>query len=392
MIEDRWFRRLLRVLPFDFRADYGRDMEQVFRAERREAARQGVIGLAGLWVRAARDILSIGPREHLAQLGEDARYALRGMRRQPAFVTVAALTLALGIGANTAIFSLVHAVLLRPLPYPDAGRLVSVWNRWSAVPEAGLSDPEYLDYAERSRSLAIAAVATMPMNVAGGTGDAERLGGALVTANTFEVLGVQPALGRGFRPEEDARGGPAVAIISDRLWRRRFAADPAIVGRAIAIDGTMCEVIGVLGSGFLLPIEFGSEVGVDIVRPLSLDRSAPRTRRGGHYLQGFARLRPGATVQSAAAEMDSVNRELLREYPGQYKIEGFGITLIDLRDDLLGASRPVLLILGGAVALVLLLACANVANLMLALGESRRRELAVRTALGRAGSGSSGRC
>ncbi len=382
MSGDRWFRRLLRVLPFDFRADYGRDMEQVFRAQRRDAEGEGASGLVALWLRVVRDILAIGPREHFAQLLQDTRYALRGMRRQPGFVTVAVLTLALGIGANTAIFSLVHAVLLRPLPYHDPSTLVSVWNRWTGAAQGGLSDPEYLDYAERSRSLVIAAATTVSMNVAGGAGEPERLGGALVTANTFDVLGVLPALGRGFRAMEDVSGGPAIAAISDGLWRRRFGADRGIIGRTVSIDGTMCEIVGVLRPGFLLPVEFGSEARVDIVRPLPLDRAAPRTRRGGHYLQGFARVRPENTMLSAAAEMDGVNAQLLREYPDQYKMGGFGITVTDLRDDLVGASRPVLFILAGAVTLVLLLACANVANLMLARGESQRRELAVRTALG----------
>jgi putative ABC transport system permease protein len=150
---DRWFRRLLRILPLDFRSDYGRDMEQTFRDERREAAARGSLSVFRLWARSIAALLAIGPREHLAQVRQDVRYALRGMRANPGFMFVAILTLALGIGANTAIFAVAYAVMLRPLPYDEPDRLVSVSNRWDGRPGASLSDPEYLDYSERSRTL-----------------------------------------------------------------------------------------------------------------------------------------------------------------------------------------------------------------------------------------------
>ena len=275
MSPERPIRWLLRLLPFDLRADHGREMEQAFRAEHREAHAQGTREVLAVWWRALTDIGRTAPREHAAQLGQDASYALRMMRRTPGFTAVAVTTLALGIGVNSAVFSLVHAVLLRPLPYGDSGRLLALANRWDGNAAAGLSDPELMDYQERSRTLQIAAAAFYPVNL-GAVGEPERVAGVAVTTNLLPVLGVAPALGRNFLPDEEREAGGNVAILTHGLWVRRFDASPAVVGRTVHVNGEPYEIIGVTPPGLLLPSDFPRN-------PLSFKSLCHGAYRGGAH-------------------------------------------------------------------------------------------------------------
>jgi putative ABC transport system permease protein len=261
----RLFRRLLRLLPPDFRADYGREMEQVFGEQHRDAA--GPAARTGVWVRAVAGLFAIGPREHLSQLRQDLQYAVRGMARNPGFVAVVVLALALGIGANAAIFSVVHAVLLRPLPYGDPDRLVSVSNRWDGSAIARLSEPEYLDYAEQTRAMTLAAVSTNAVNITGEAAESERVAMAGVTPNFFDVVGVRPFIGRPIETADAADGHDHVVVLTHAVWLRRYNGDLSILGRSIVVSGDRCEVIGVMPPSFQMPSDFGSGQPVALLMP-----------------------------------------------------------------------------------------------------------------------------
>jgi len=323
---------------------------------------------------------------------QDLRFGLRTLRRSPGFAAVAILTLGLGIGANTAVFSVVNAVLVRPLPYQDPERLALVWTRFGPdLPQNWLSGPEYVEmqeFASAFERIGIVAPGTRSLT---GSGDPEQITSAAASGNFFDVLEVEPALGRLFRPDEDVVGGEPVVVLSDGFWRRRFGGDTGILGQTIRLDDNPYTVIGVLPPGFgILHPEAGFPRDIDVWSPLAPAGSAffggagsyAEFPRGSHFIRAFARLRPGVSLDQAQADMDGVARRIQEKSPNDYSFDGWGIRVVGLHEDLVADVRPALLVLLGAVAFVLLIACVNVANLMLTRASGREREIALRAALG----------
>jgi putative ABC transport system permease protein len=307
----------------------------------------------------------------------DLRYALRTLRRSPGYAAAAVLTLALGIGANTAIFSVVRAVLLAPLPYRDPGRLAWVWATRVDRDRAFFSIPNFLDTRAAVRSFERLAPFTPWAPTLSGDGEPERLDAVRVGGEAFETLGAAVALGRPIGAA-DAEPAPArVAVISHGLWERRFGGDPSAVGRTLLLNGESYAVVGVLPAGFLFP---GAETA-DVAVPLSLASDPRRTERGSNFLRTFGRLAAGADVASAARELAAVTDRLRRQYPDE-NAKLTAPRVLAISDEILGGSRRLLLVLTAAVALLVVVACANLASLALVRGLGRRREVSVRKALG----------